>query len=319
MKLSAVLKYSINNHALLNYHVILYLKEQIMKRTTAGILNGIIASISYGTNPLFALPLYGHNIGYNSVLFYRYALALVIYGFWLKFIKKTSLKINFKEGIVLFFLGLFFSLSSLTLFAAFNYIASGIACTILFIYPVIVAFIMWLFFKEKISKTVIFSIALVITGVFMLYGGKSSALNIKGIILVISSAFLYALYIVGVKNIKIVKHLKSEKMSFYVMLFGLSVYVYNLDFCTKLQVLKSPYEWLLVLALAIIPTIVSLETICVSIKLVGSTTTAVLGALEPLTAVFFGVVLFNESLTIKIVLGILFVLSGVTLIVSRKL
>lgn len=290
-----------------------------MKRKVAGILNGITAAVSYGTNPLFALPLFKTGIALNSVLFYRYALAILIYGIWMKFVKKVSFKITLKEAFVLFFLALFFSLSSLTLFAAFNYIASGIACTILFIYPVIVALIMWIFFREKISKTVIFSIILVTTGIALLYGGEETVLNLKGVTLVLSSALLYALYIVGVKNIKTVKHLKCEKISFYVMLFGLSVYVYNLNFCTELQILNQPTQWLCVIGLAIIPTIVSLETITVSIKLIGSTTTAILGALEPLTAIFFGVVLFGESLTIKIIAGILFVLLGVILIVGKKL
>ena len=61
-----------------------------MKRRAAGFLNGSIASISYGTNPLFALPLYSAGVGVNSVLFYRYFFAVVIYGLWLKFVKKTS-------------------------------------------------------------------------------------------------------------------------------------------------------------------------------------------------------------------------------------
>ena len=104
-----------------------------MKRQTIGFINGAIAAASYGTNPLFALPLYAGGIGVNSVLFYRYAFAVIIYGIWLKFVKKVSLKITFKEFVPLFFLGLFFSLSSLTLFEAFKYIEAGIACTILFI------------------------------------------------------------------------------------------------------------------------------------------------------------------------------------------
>ena len=130
-----------------------------MKRHSIGILNGVIAAASYGTNPLFALPLYKEGIGVNSVLFYRYFLAVLIYGLWLKFHKKANLKLSKNEILPLFILSMFFSLSSLTLFEAFKYIDAGIACTILFIYPVMVAVIMWLFFKEKPAKEIIFSIA----------------------------------------------------------------------------------------------------------------------------------------------------------------
>lgn len=291
-----------------------------MKRRAAGFLNGSIASISYGTNPLFALPLYSAGVGVNSVLFYRYFFAVVIYGLWLKFVKKTSFKITLKEFFPLLILGIFFSLSSLTLFVAFRYIEAGIACTILFIYPVIVAILMAVFFKERITKTVVAAIFLTTSGIILLYKGKPGMdLNIHGIIIVLTSALLYALYIIGVKNIKAVKHIKSDKLCFYVMLFGLLVYVFNLKFCTQLQILDRPFLWLCTFALAIFPTIISIETINIAIKLIGSTTTAILGALEPLTAIFFGVLLFGEHLTTRICLGIFMILFGVFLIVTRRL
>lgn len=285
----------------------------------AGITYGALAAASYGTNPLFALPLYAAGIGINSVLFYRYAIALVLYGLWLKFVKKTNFKINVKEGLVLLLLGLFFSLSSYTLFDAFKYIEAGIACTILFIYPVLVALIMAIFFREKVTKTVITSIGLITTGITLLYHGKNGAtLNLHGVLIVLLSALLYSLYIVGVKNIKIINHMNSAKMTFYVMLFGLIVYIANLHFCTELQPLTSPVLWLFVCGLAILPTIISIETINIAIKLIGSTTTAILGSLEPLTALFFGIVFFHEELTPRIMLGVIAVLSGVILIIRRK-
>lgn len=291
-----------------------------MNSNTKGILNGIIASTSYGMNPLFGLPLYAIGIGVNSVLFYRYFLAVIVYFIWLKFFKKASLKISRQEIIPLFFLGIFFSLSSLTLFEAFHYIEAGIACTILFIYPVMVAIIMSIFFKEKVTKTVIFAILLTSIGIILLYKGKpDTALSIKGILIVLTSALLYALYIVGVKNIKPVKAMNSARLSFYVMLFGLIVYIVNLKFCTTLQMLPNLKAWLFAIGLALFPTIISLETITIAIQLIGSTNTAILGALEPLTAIFFGIVFFHEQLTLRISIGIILILFGVFLIISRKM
>ena len=291
----------------------------MLKRRARGLLNGAIAATSYGTNPLFALPLFAGGIGVNSVLFYRYAIAVTVYGLWLHFVKKTSLHITKKEFVPLFILGIFFSLSSLTLFDAFNYIEAGIACTILFIYPVLVAVIMALFFKEKITKTVVFSIILTSVGIGLLYKSESGvSLNLHGVIVVFLSALLYALYIVGIKNVKAIQHLNRAKTSFYVMFFGLLVYIVNLKFCTELQMIDKPFLWLCAVSLAIFPTIISLETINIAIKLVGSTTTAILGALEPLTAIFFGVLVFHEQLTLRIIAGVALILTGVILIVTRK-
>lgn len=291
-----------------------------MNNNTKGILNGVIASVSYGMNPLFALPLYAQGIEVNSVLFYRYFFAVVIYFLWLKCVKKISLKVAKCELVPLFFLGIFFSLSSLTLFESFHYIEAGIACTILFIYPVIVALIMAIFFKEKITKTVVSAIFLTSIGIALLYKGKpDSVLSLKGVAIVLASALLYAFYIVGVKNIKSIKSMNNAKLSFYVMLFGLLVYVVNLKFCTNLQGLTTTTAWLFVIGLAIFPTIISLETIGVAIKLIGSTNTAILGALEPLTAIFFGILFFNESLTLRISIGVILILFGVFLIISRNM
>lgn len=290
-----------------------------MNTKTKGILNGAIASASYGTNPLFALPLFAAGIGVNSVLFYRYAIAVVIYGLWITCIKKISLKISIKELLPLFILAIFFSFSSLTLFDAFKYIEAGIACTILFIYPIMVAIIMAIFFKEKITKTVISAIILTSIGILALYNGKpGTTLNMHGIIVVLLSALLYALYIVGVKNIKTINEMNQDKMSFYIMFFGLFVYICNLKFCTQLQIINNPILWLYTIGLSIFPTIISLETINIAIKLIGSTLTAILGALEPLTAIFFGIVFFHQHLTLRISLGITLILLGVLLIVTKK-
>lgn len=288
-------------------------------RKITGIINGAIAAASYGTNPLFALPLFAGGIGVNSVLFFRYAFAVILYGVWLKFLKKISLSLSRQEFLPLMVLGVLFSFSSLTLFDAFNYIEAGIACTILFIYPVFVAVLMAIFFQEKITLRVVCSILFTFSGIALLYNGKTDMkLNIHGIIMVLLSALMYALYIVGVKNIKAIRHVNREKLSFYVMLFGLLVYIVNLKFCTQLQIPDRPLLWLCLIALSFFPTIISLETINIAIKLVGSTTTAILGALEPLTAIFFGVVFFQEQLTLRISIGVVLILAGVFVIVTRK-
>lgn len=258
-------------------------------------------------------------MGVNSVLFFRYSIAVILYGVWLVCFKRISLNLAKNEIIPVFLLGLMFSLSSLTLFEAFNYIEAGIACTILFIYPVLVAVMMAIFYKEKLTGIIAAAIGLTSCGILLLYNGKpGTSLNLHGIALVIASAFLYAFYIICVKKNKVIKSIRAPKLSFYVMLFGLIVYIYNLNFCTLLQIPQSPFMWLCVICLSIFPTIISLETITIAIKLIGSTTTAILGALEPLTAIFFGILFFNEHLTLRITLGIILILSGVLLIITKN-
>lgn len=290
-----------------------------MKRKTIGFINGTIAAASYGTNPLFALPLYARGLNVNSVLFYRYAIAVLIYALWLKFVKKISFKITKKELLPIFALGVLYSISSITLFSSFQFIEAGVACTILFIYPVIVALIMSIFFKEKLTKTVIGSIFLTSIGILLLYKGKNGiSLNINGIILVLFSALSYALYMIGINTIKPIQKINRAKLTFYVMTAGLTVYIYNILTTTPLQTLSTPSMWVFAIGLALFPTIISLETITISIKLIGSTTTAILGALEPLTAIFFGIIFFHEQMTVRISSGVILILIGVFQIILNK-
>ena len=181
---------------------------------------------------------------------------------------------------------------------------AGIASTILFVYPVLVAIIMAVVFKEKVSPVTMFSIALAFVGISLLCkspGGQT--LSLVGITFVFLSSLSYAIYIVGV-NRSSLKDMPIAKLTFYVLLFGLSVYVVRLKFCTGLQPIPTPLLWVNAISLAVFPTVISLVTMTKAIHYIGSTPTAILGALEPVTALFFGVLIFGEQLTPRIILGI---------------
>lgn len=284
---------------------------------TKGFILGAIAAASYGMNPLFTLPLYSAGMSVDTVLFYRYSLAVIVLGIMMKF-QKQSFAIKRVDVLPLCIMGLLFAFSSLFLFMSYNYMDAGIASTILFVYPVLVAIIMAVVFKEKVSPITMFSIALAFVGISMLCkspGGQT--LSLVGITFVFLSSLSYAIYIVGV-NRSSLKDMPVAKLTFYVLLFGLSVYVVRLQFCTELQVIPTPMLWINAVSLAVFPTVISLVTMTKAIHYIGSTPTAILGALEPVTALFFGVLVFGEQLTPRIILGILMVITAVTLIIGGK-
>lgn len=284
---------------------------------TKGFILGAIAAASYGMNPLFTLPLYSAGMSVDTVLFYRYSLAVIVLGILMKS-QKQSFAIKKVDVLPLCIMGLLFAFSSLFLFMSYNYMDAGIASTILFVYPVLVAIIMAVVFKEKVSPITMFSIALAFVGISMLCkspGGQT--LSLVGITFVFLSSLSYAIYIVGV-NRSSLKDMPIAKLTFYVLLFGLSVYVVRLKFCTELQLIPTPMLWVNAVSLAVFPTVISLVTMTKAIHYIGSTPTAILGALEPVTALFFGVLVFGEQLTPRIILGILMVITAVTLIIGGK-
>ena len=138
-----------------------------MNTKLKGYVLGAVAAASYGMNPLFALPLYKEGMDPDSVLFFRYLLAIPLLGIMIK-ARGRDFRLKRKEIVPLIVMGLLVALSSLTLFLSYNYMDAGIASTILFVYPVMVAVIMGAFFKEKISAITVFSILLALSGIALL-------------------------------------------------------------------------------------------------------------------------------------------------------
>ena len=287
------------------------------KKRARGYIEGIIASVSYGLNPLFALPLYATGMLVDSVLFYRYAFAIVLLALMMKFTGQ-SFALKRKELFPLIAMGLLFSLSSLFLFQSFRYMDAGIASTILFVYPIIVAIIMAVFFKEKLSVQKMLAISIAFVGISLLDEGEGGAtLSWLGVLYVLLSSLVYALYIVGV-NHSVLKEMAGLKLTFYAILFGFSIYVVRLRGGMDLQPLETFSQWYNALGLALFPTLISLVAITKSIHHIGSTPAAILGALEPLTALVVGVMVFDERLTSANMVGIVMILSSVTMIIVGR-
>lgn len=290
-------------------------KFNFMNVKAKGYILGAVAAATYGMNPLFALPLYKAGMNPDSVLFFRYLFAIPVLGMMIV-ARGRSFKLKRKEVLPLIIMGLLVALSSLALFQSYNYMDVGIASTLLFVYPILVALIMWIAFKEKLTLPIVLCILLALGGIGLLYkSGDGSTLNLTGIILVMISALSYAIYIVGV-NQSTLKNLATLSLTFYVLLFGLVLFLVRVDFGQSLRVAETWYLWGNLIALAIFPTAISFLCTTQAIQYIGSTPTAILGALEPLTAVFFGVVVFGESLTLRLSCGMLMIILAVTLIIA---
>ena len=287
-----------------------------MSLQTKGVILAIISAICYGMNPLGALFLYEEGLNVNSVIFYRFIFASILLAIFM-LIKKDSFYLKFKEIILLALLGLLFGISAISLFNSFLYMDAGLASTVLFIYPIFVAIIMALFFKEKNSIITILSIVFAFLGVVLLYESDGANVSNFGIFLVIVSSLCYAIYIVIINQ-----YLKMSalKVTFYSMLFCTITILIHSFFDSSLNImpLVNFNMWFYTIFLALVPTIISLLFLIKAIQLIGSTSASILGALEPLTAVLIGVYVFNEKITFWLVIGIVFILFGVILIILKN-
>ena len=276
------------------------------------------SAICYGTNPLGALHLYAQNYSPETVLFYRFFTAAILL-FAVILAKGSYFKISFREFRALVAFGFLFAVSSLTYYASFKYMDAGLASTLLFLYPLEVAVIMSLFFKEKMKKSVMASIVISMVGVSLLYNGDSGfSVSSIGWLLVFISSFTYAIYIVMANRVNL--QMGSVKMTFYAICFCLCfLLLYSVTLGSGFPpVFTQASSWGWGFMLGLVPTVLSLIFMVKAVKIIGSTPTAILGALEPVTAVAIGVTVFGETLTTRLVAGIILILGSVVLIAVKK-
>lgn len=288
-----------------------------MNTRLRGTLCGIGAAVCYGTNPLGAINLYADGITASTTLFYRFALACLTLA-TMMMVQRKSFGVTWRELILLALLGILMSSSSTTLYFSFLFMDVGIASTLLFVYPVMVALIMAIMFKERVTKATAIAIILALAGIALLNrSGDGTALSLWGVTLVMLSSLTYAVYIVIVN--KSALRMSSVKLTFYVLLFGtFTILGYATALGEHIQWLTTPQQWCYALQLAWLPTVISLVLMAVAVHDIGSTPTAIMGAIEPVTAVAIGVVCFGESFTLRLAAGMMLILTAVILIIGGK-
>lgn len=276
------------------------------------------AAAAYGTNPAFAVPLYEQGMNPVSVLFFRYVIGLPLL-FVLMKIRGVDARLHKNEIIPVAILGVLMALSSLTLFESYEYMNSGVASTLLFVYPVMVAVLMMFFFHERFKSST--ALCLVVMGFglwFLIRTQGDVSISSYGLTLVMLSAMTYAIYIVMVNVSSTVRHIPTTRLLFYLLTFGSLVYVAILSAGTPVTLPGKYTGWLNLAALALVPTLISLACTTRAIQLIGSTPTAILGALEPVSAVILSVLVLGQPLTEREVIGGALIIVATTIVVANE-
>ena len=284
-----------------------------------GFAFGILTSATFGLIPLFTLPLMAKGMQFDSILFYRFLFAaLALAGIMAA--KKESFHADKRDIPVLILLGFFYTASAMFLFWGYNFMSAGIATTLHFTYPVFVTLIMLLFFREKTSWITLMAIVLAICGVARLsIGEEEIRLSALGVFIVLLSA----LYITTVNKFLAggsTSRLKigGRKLTFYVFVVSTALFAIKAGTNQGIQPIPDSMSFVNLILLAIVPTVISNITLVLAVHNIGGTLTAVLGAVEPITAVCVGILVFSEPFTPNLAVGILLIIIAVTMIILSK-
>lgn len=291
-----------------------------MSTTVKGFLNASISGIAFGLIPLFAIPVLATGMHSTSVLIYRYAFGCLAMLGMLMF-HRTRMWLAFGDFLRILLLSAMYAVSSIALIEGYNYMASGIATTLLFSYPVWTLLLSVLFLHERLSLTTAVAIGIAVAGVFFLSGildGNGSMEGLTGLFLLLLSGFLYAVYMVIFPRMRI-RQMPSLKLTFYIFFFAMLILTLYATFTRgRIDPIDTRSQLVNLFLLGVVPTAVSNVTLIMALKQISSTLAAVLGAFEPMTAMCVGILLFGEPLTLPIVIGFVLIITSVLILVLSK-
>ena len=246
------------------------------------------------------------------------AIVLIIYAFC----KKKTLKIlSFDEAWKIALLSALRAITSITLLIGYANIASGVASTINFMYPVIVTMTMMIFFGEDKSWINVGAIVLSIFGVYLMSSGEGLKVvggNTElGLACSLISAISFAAYYVVMKQVKADK-IEVVKFTTWIMLLSAIYFIIaGLTVDGKISLVTDGKSWFYILGLGLWATMVSNFTGVKAVRRIGPTLTSILGALQPLTAVILGSFFLDEHLGPKTIGGIALIMIAVGIVVTH--
>lgn len=293
-----------------------------IQEKSKGYVAALLSSATFGLIPLFTVPLMRMGYTTENILIYRFAFATAFIALVMG-IKKIPFRLRERRYMmILLGLSLLYFFSALLLINGYKAMNSGMATVIHFMYPLMVALLMLIFFGQKMSIRGVVALIMAFCGVVLLSGILSQgetgqAVSFGSIGKVALSGLCYALYIIVVNKSGIAA-VPMWRFSFYLMLFCT---IYFLAFaCTKgtVEVPSSPTSWGLLFLLGLVPTVISNMLLVIAIPKIGSTATSIMGVMEPLTAVVVGILVLGEKLSLSTGVGMGVILLAVWLLVTDK-
>lgn len=285
-----------------------------MDRQLKGTCFSALAAVIYGLIPLFSLGIYGNGGDVFSVSCIRSLIAAMIHGFWVKR-RGGSLAVSKKDLLYLALAAVFgITFTDFFLGQSYNYIPSGLATTLHFIYPAACVILETVFFKERVTVRSLGALVCVLSGI-VLFSWQSAHVEFLGVCFALISGFSYTFYLVIIARSRL-KELDVHKVIFYVCCIEAFLCggpaLRNQSFGMSLQ------GWLLVILLSLLVNVLAASLLQLGILLVGLSTASVLSTLEPLTSVVAGILVFHDALGMAELCGCVLVCMGIAVLVRRN-
>lgn len=287
-----------------------------MTKRTIGIIAVIISAICFGLVPMFMKVVCAEGGNTLSGAFYRFALSLPPLYAYLK-IKKIPVAVTRSQfGKICLITIAGYGGTSLLLFFSYNFIPSGMATTIHFVYPAMVILFSTVFLKEKVKPIKILCVALCMAGIILFHNGEA-AVSLLGILLAFASGNTYAFYIIYLDKSEL-REMPSLKLIFYMNSVAAALILAVSLATGQFRIALTPTGWAAALLFAISVSFIAVLGFQIGVKYTGGQSAAILSTFEPITSVIIGVLVYEEKFSPKSIAGCILILLATVLVAKTK-
>ena len=270
----------------------------------------ILSALIYGIAPMLAKIAYMGGVNGMTLTFLRTFLMLPLL-FILMLARGRSFHLNKKELFDIIILGVVGgSFSIISLYAAYDYISTGLATTLHFIYPLIIVVVSALIYREKITNMKLAAVMLVTLGIFLFVDLNTAADKI-GVILAVLSGVFYSFYVIYMDHSGLDK-MDYVKLTFYLMII-MSAGTFIFGAATKSIVFNemSGTAWVFAVIISFLITIGAIPLFQAGVRYEGASTAGIVSALEPITTIILGALFLGEAMGLVQYFGGAMIILGV--------
>ncbi len=302
------------------------IKDTVMNRRSAyiwGYTLSIISALSFSTKGVIAKLLYAHGMEPVGLLALRYAIATPFFIAML-FIFPSE-RVRAHDILILALSGLLgIYLAGYADFYGLMYLEASLERLIVYTYPVIVLLLSSLFFKHRLSRSIIVPLVITYTGLAIALEAFSGGLGGStglGTVLVLIAALLFALSLVITESLG--KRVSSVKISALTTTaaaaaFITTFFIKSAEGSLSQSLPSSAEAWALLILIGTFATFVPILTIVLAIKRIGASRTAMISFIGPVSTAIIARIFLGEELGTAKLVGMVILILGVYLITRSK-
>lgn len=285
------------------------MSENKSENKRKGVLWIAASASAFGAMPVLARIAYDDGVDSFTLLFLRFLTAGLVLLAWTR-IQRIALPTKRTLAGLIMMGGFLYVGESVAYFEAFRATSAGIAAVLLYLYPTLVALFSIFFLAERLNAIRIAALACALVGAALTVG-PSGQVNLIGALLGVSSAVLYAFFVLaGSIFTRGVNSLAASTVIFLSAstVFGGIVAVRGAHLPTTWQ------SWSAIVAIALFSTVLAIVGLFNGLKHVSATVASTLSTLEPVVTLILAAIFLNENIAPLQMLGASFILTAVLLL-----